>query len=92
MPLCLSFFYSDYHSSLLLFLSVTLYVVCMESLPHFGVTSELSKEEFVRKLSRVTDSSIIADLRSSLFLNAVSEGLADSGDSLVKRKLVQASL
>ena len=60
----------------------------MELLPHFGVNSELSKEEFIRRLGRECTADHVRELRLSLFTEAVRKDLADSGDGLVMRKKV----
>ena len=58
----------------------------MELLPHFGVSGELSKEEFVRRLGRECTADQVRELRQSLFEDAVRKDLADIGDDLVQRK------
>ena len=58
----------------------------MELLPHFGVSGELSKEEFVRRLGRECTAVQVRELRLSLFKDAVRKDLADIGDELVQRK------
>ena len=60
----------------------------MELLPHFGVNSELSREEFGRRLGRECNADQVRELRLSLFEDAVRKQLADGGDELVKRKKV----
>ena len=60
----------------------------MDILPHFGVSSELSEEEFVRRLVRGSTQDQVRDLRLALFLEAVEGDLADGGDKLVMRKKV----
>ena len=60
----------------------------MDILPHFGVNSELSAEEFVRRLARDSFVDQVRELRSAPFLEAIEKGLADNGDLLVMRKKV----
>ena len=60
----------------------------MNILPYFGVSSELSLEEFSRRLDQEANQQQVWGLRSSLFAEAVAKGLADVGDSLVGRKKV----
>ncbi len=63
----------------------------MELLSHFGVSCELLKDEFVRRL-RLGEYSEqqVHGLRLALFEDAVKKILADSGDVLVKRKKTSA--
>ena len=59
----------------------------MDILPRFGVSSELSKEDFEQRLSRVSQTDV-EWMRSLLFAAAVEGGLADVGDELVGRRKV----
>lgn len=53
----------------------------MEFLRRTGLSSELSRDEFILRLSgRLSQE--VCDLRCGLFDNAVVKGLADMGDSL----------
>ena len=67
---------------------VCAWVVKMEILPLFGISTELSREEFMRRLCRDSTRDQVQGLRASLFLAAVDKGLADTGDRLVGRKKV----
>ena len=58
----------------------------MELLPSFGVNSELSRDEFVRKLRCENSAEQAQRLRQVLFEDAVRRNLADDGDVLVQRK------
>ncbi len=60
----------------------------MDLLPFFGVSCELSKNEFVRRLECDSLVDNVRDLRNSLFLDAVKRNLAGPGhgDVLVTRK------
>jgi len=60
----------------------------MESLSSFGVNSELSRQEFLRKLLRYSDEGGLVSLRDDLFASAVASVLADTGDALVARRKV----
>ena len=55
----------------------------MELLSYFGVSSKLSKEEFVRRLERSK-----AEQVRALFDSAVRKGLGEEEDELVTRKKV----
>lgn len=55
----------------------------MELLSYFGVSSKLSKEEFVRRLERSK-----AEQVRALFDSAVRKGLGEEEDELVMRKKV----
>ena len=59
----------------------------MELLSYFGVSSELSKEEFVRRLER-SKAEQVQGLRRALFESAVRKGLGEEEDELVTRKKV----
>lgn len=60
----------------------------MEILPLFGISTELSREEFMRHLCCDSARNQVQGLRASLFTVAVDKGLADTGDRLVGRKKV----
>ena len=62
----------------------------MELLPSFGVNSELSRDEFVRKLRCENSAEQVQKLRRVLFEDAVRRNLADDGDVLVLRKKMNA--
>ena len=62
----------------------------MELLPSFGVNSELSKDEFVRKLRCENSAEQVQRLRQVLFEDAVRRNLADDGDVLVQKKKMNA--
>lgn len=76
---------TQYIVSVLVFLS--LLVVEMDSLPRFGVSKELSHEEFSRRLRCAKDSEI-ATLRLSLFEDAKANNLAHMNIQLVARRKV----
>ena len=57
----------------------------MDILPRLGVSCELSRAEFIRKLFLVNHEQV-EQARESLFNAAVENGLADKGDALVKCK------
>ena len=50
----------------------------MEILTHFGVSTELSRDEFERRLCRDSTQDQVRGLRGSLFAEAVGKGLADT--------------
>ena len=56
-------------------------------LPHFGSSTELSREEFERRLLRDSTRDQVQGLRASLFADTVEKGFADPGDRLVMRKV-----
>ena len=62
----------------------------MELLQSFGVNSELSREEFMRRLRCENSVDQVRDLRQLLFVEAVSLNLANDGDVLVTRKKMNA--
>ena len=62
----------------------------MELLPTFGVNSEPSREEFVRKLRCENSAEQVRCLRQLLFEDALRKNLADVGDVLVTRKKLNA--
>ena len=64
----------------------------MELLPHFDVSSELSKDEFTRLLRCENSETNVRDLKQALLVDAVKKNLADPGDALVKRKKTGAGL
>ena len=64
--------------------------VNMELLSHFGVSCELLKDAFVRRLRCDNSEQQICQLRLALIEDAVQKSLADSGDALVKRKKTSA--
>lgn len=53
----------------------------------FGVSGELSRDEFVRLLSSLRQEQV-KEFRSELFKEAVKSGLADLGDTLVGRRKI----
>ena len=55
-------------------------------LPHFGSSTELSREEFERCLLRDSTRDQVQGLRASLFADTVEKGFADPGDRLVMRR------
>ena len=59
----------------------------MKLLSYFGVSSELSKEEFVRRLER-SKAEQVQGLRRALLESAVRKGLGEEEDELVMRKKV----
>ena len=73
------------HSLLLAFLFLTSPVSTMELLQSFGVTTELHKDEFVRRLERGCTADQVRGLRDCLFADALSLKLAVDGDVLVTR-------
>jgi len=77
--------FTQYIVSVLVFLS--LLVVEMDSLPRFGVSKELSHEEFSRRLRCAKDLEI-ATLRLSLFEDAKANNLVHMNSQLVARRKV----
>ena len=68
-------------------LSLFLLAVGMHSLPCFGVSKELSREEFSRRIRCAGDREI-AELRLSLFEDAIANNLAHTNSQLVTRRKV----
>ena len=62
----------------------------MEFLPSFGVNSELSRDEFVRRLRCENSAEQVRSLRQLLFSEAVRLNLVDDGDVLVTKKKMNA--
>ena len=62
----------------------------MELLPSFGVNSELSRDEFLRRLRYYNSVDQVRGLTQSLVGEAVSLNLANDGDVLVTRKKMNA--
>ena len=62
----------------------------MELLSSFGVYSELSRDEFVRRFRCENSAEQVRSLRQLLLSEAVRLSLADDGDVLVKRKKMNA--
>lgn len=77
-----------------IFLFLFLFMVEMDSLPQFGVSKELSHEEFSRRLHCANDLEI-AKLRLSLFENAKAISLAhlnSQGGKLAVESLLLKSM